>query len=110
MNFKKGFYTLFGGLLGFLGSTSRKSERDYISNVDCWDCVHRMAMAGPPLSREDRLARQALANRLHLDPQICNMLVFGETPDDTGRPALTDTATCAPPPAQTNPQSLLGDG
>ena len=71
--------------------------------------LQRLALTGAPVTREDRLARQVLANRLHLAPEIYNMLVFGET-EDTESPALNDTATCALPPAQTTPQSLLGDG
>ena len=72
--------------------------------------LQRMALAGTPVTREDRLARQALANRLTLAPEIYNMLVFGETPGDTDGHAINDTATCALPPTLRSPQSLLGDG
>ena len=71
--------------------------------------LQRMALTGAPITREDRLARQTLANRLTLAPEIYNMLVFGET-DDTDAQAINDTATCALPPALHSPQSLLGDG
>ena len=60
---------------------------------------HKLALAGPPLSREDRLARQVLANGLSLSPQVYNLLVFGESEDtDTTDPI----ATCALPPPTTS--------
>ena len=42
--------------------------------------LHQMALTGPPLSREDRLARQVIANQLSLTPEVYNSLVFGENP------------------------------
>ena len=73
--------------------------------------LQRLAITGPPLTREDRLARQTLANRLALSPELYNLLVFGEVAQDTETPALVSgTATCALPPVPTGPQSLLGDG
>ena len=69
--------------------------------------LQRLAMTGAPLTREDRMARQTLANRLSLSPELYNLLVFGEMSDDT---EPTGTATCALPPVPTDPQSLLGDG
>ena len=73
--------------------------------------LQRLAMTGPPLTREDRLARQTLASRLSLSPELYNLLVFGEVAQDTETPALdSGPATCALPPVPTDPQSLLGDG
>ena len=51
-----------------------------------------MAISGAPLTREDRLARQVIANRLSLPPDVYNYLVFGEQIPATAAPAITDTA------------------
>ena len=45
--------------------------------------LHRMAMTGPPTTRDERLARQAISNQLALSAELYNMLVFGETEDPT---------------------------
>ena len=57
--------------------------------------LRKLALTGPPLNREDRLARQVMANRLSLTPELYNLLVFGET-DDAG--TVPRIATCAFPP------------
>ena len=61
--------------------------------------LQRLALTGPPLSREDRIARQALASRLTLSPEIYNLLVFGEDEEGHLPQQITDgPATCATPP------------
>ena len=61
--------------------------------------LQRLALTGPPSSREDRLARQSLASRLTLSTELYNLLVFGE--DDEGHlPEQIEDGppTCAAPP------------
>ena len=62
--------------------------------------LHRLALRGPPLSREDRLARQTLAAHLSLSPELYNMLVFGESSDTEesapSLPALTGSPSPSP--------------
>lgn len=41
--------------------------------------IQRMAARGRPLTKEDRLARQVIANHLTFSPEVYNFLVFGET-------------------------------
>ena len=53
--------------------------------------LQQLAMRGAPLSREDRVARQVIANQLHLSPQMYNYLVFGESDTADAEPgAITD--------------------
>ena len=70
--------------------------------------LQRLAITGAPLTREDRMARQVLANRLSLSPELYNLLVFGEVSGDTETPALEPgTATCALPPVPNTSPPLL---
>ena len=52
--------------------------------------LQKLAITGAPLTREDRLARQVIANRLQLPPNVYNFLVFGE--QDTASPIRALTA------------------
>ena len=61
--------------------------------------LHRLAFTGAPLTREDRIARQSLANQLTLSPELYNLLVFGEEEEGSHPAAVTDAPpTCAAPP------------
>ena len=61
--------------------------------------LQRLALTGPPLTREDRLARQSLANRLTLSPQLYNLLVLGEDEEGHLPEQIEDgPPTCAAPP------------
>ena len=61
--------------------------------------LQQLAMRGPPITRDDRMARQVIANQLHLSPQMYNFLVFGEQDTDTNLPpSITDAPTNPPSP------------
>ena len=61
--------------------------------------LQRLALVGPPLTREDRLARQSLASRLTLSPELYNLLVFGEDEEGHLPDQIADgPPTCATPP------------
>ena len=54
--------------------------------------LQAMAIHGAPLTHEDRIARQVIANRLSLPPEVYNFLVFGERAPVATAVALKDTA------------------
>ena len=56
-------------------STVGSSAPDHFQDLKT---LHQMAMAGAPLTREDRLARQVIDNALSPGPEIYNFLVFGD--------------------------------
>lgn len=61
--------------------------------------MRKMALRGPPIAREDRLARQTMESRLSLTPEIYNLLAIGEI-EDTDPPVRTcHPAFELPPPA-----------
>ena len=52
--------------------------------------LRKLSLAGPPSTREDRAARQTMANSLDLAHAIYNALVFGETPMAPGNVTAPD--------------------
>ena len=61
--------------------------------------LQQLAMRGAPLSREDRVARQIIANQLQLSPGMYNFLVFGESDTAEVEPtAITDAQPNSPSP------------
>ena len=56
--------------------------------------LRNLSLGGAPLTRVDRLARQAMDSSLMLSPQLYNNLVFGETDTYASAPARADR----PPP------------
>ena len=61
--------------------------------------LRRLALPGPPLTREDRISRQDLADRLALPPELYNLLVFGESGDTAAASIADIPPICARPPA-----------
>ena len=78
---------------------SMEVARDTVTDRHTLLRLRKLALTGPPISREDRIDRQVMANRLSLTPQLYNLLVFGEGDDTDGKP---QTATCALPPPDTS--------
>ena len=76
---------------------SLEVTRDTVHDQNNMIALHKLALTGPPLTREDRLARQVMANTLSLTPALYNLLVFGETDLDT---EPSNAATCALPPPE----------
>ena len=64
--------------------------------------LQRLAITGAPLTREDRLARQTLASRLSLSPELYNLLVFGES-EDTDPFTIESGTESAPLPLAPDP-------
>ena len=77
-----------------------------LSETQTMVSLQRLALAGPPLTREDRLARQTLASRLTLAPEIYNLLVFGEDEEGHLPQQIADgPGTSSTPPDTANPPS-----
>ena len=67
-----------------------------------------MAMAGAPLTREDRRARQVVANKLSLPSDLYIFLDFGGKPDRPAIPAIAAPAPDNPSPLREDKPSFGG--